>query len=122
MIGGLPSGPDITVQFPFEPRAKQDLKGLMVLKGKELTYTRPFAERENINVDFEGFSESAKDYDIRVVNRKAGAGVRQTSDHGMSRLHFWSITTTVCPEPYTHIRVEPGKEFHWRVVFEFFKL
>jgi hypothetical protein len=70
----------------------------------------------------DGFSDSAKDYDIRVENRAAKAGVRQTSDHGISKLHFWSINTTVCPEAYTHVRVEPGKEFHWRVQFEFYTM
>jgi hypothetical protein len=57
-----------------------------------------------------------------VENRAAKAGVRQTSDHGISKLHFWSINTTVCPEAYTHVRVEPGKEFRWRVQFEFYTM
>src|ERR1051326_8493050 len=91
MIGGLPSGPDVTVQFPFEPRATQDMKGVTVLKGKQLVYTREFAPRESVYTELEGFGDSAKDYDIRVENRKAGAAVRQTSDHGLSKLHFWSI-------------------------------
>jgi hypothetical protein len=122
MIGGAPSGPEVTVQFPFEPRATQDMKGVTVLNGKQLSYTREFAARESINTDMVGFSDSARDYDIRVENRKVKAGVRQTSDHGMSKLHFWSISTTVCPEAYTHIRVDPGKEFHWRVVFDFYTM
>jgi len=121
MIAGQPSGPDITIDFPFTPRptARNEMKGITVLDGKRLSYTRPFKERESVYVEFEGFSESAKDYDIRVENTKAHAGVRQTSDHPLSKLHFWSISTTVCPEPYTHIRIDPGKTFRWRVVFQF---
>lgn len=122
MIAGKPSGPDFTVQFPFEPRAQQDMKDVTALKGKQLVYAREFQPRESINVDLEGFSSAAKDYDIRVENRAVRAGVRQTSDHGMSRLHFWSINTTVCPEAYTHVKVEPGKEFRWRVVFQFYTM
>jgi hypothetical protein len=122
MIAGKSSGPDFTVQFPFEPRTTQDMKGITVLKGKQLSYTREFAARESVYAEMDGFSDSAKDYDIRVENRAAKAGVRQTSDHGISKLHFWSINTTVCPEAYTHVRVEPGKEFHWRVQFEFYTM
>jgi hypothetical protein len=70
----------------------------------------------------DGFSPAPKDYDIRVENRQARAGVHQTSDHGMSKLHFWSIRSTVCPEAYTHVRVEPGKTFQWRVTFRFYSL
>jgi hypothetical protein len=122
MIAGKPSGPEFTVQWTFEPRTQQDMKDVVVLKGKQLVYTREFQPRESINVDLEGFSDAARDYDIRVENRAAHAGVRQTSDRGMSRLHFWSINTTVCPEAYTHVKVEPGKEFRWRVAFQFYTM
>jgi hypothetical protein len=122
MIGGLPSGPEVSVQFPFEPRASQDMKGITVLQGKKLAYTRELAAGESVYTEMDGFGPSASDYDIRVENREARAGVRQTSDHGMSKLHFWSIRSTVCPEPYTHVRVEPGKEFRWLVTFQFYSL
>ena len=59
---------------------------------------------------------------VDIAKRLAKAGVLQTSDHPMSLLRLWSIRSTVCPEPYTHIRVEPGKEFRWRVAFEFYTL
>jgi hypothetical protein len=120
MIAGKSSGPDFTVQFPFEPRTSQDMKGITVIQGRQIAYNREFAPRESVYAEMEGFSDAAKDYDIRVENRTAKAGVRQTSDRGMSKLHFWSINTTVCPEAYTHVRVEPGGEFHWRVQFEFY--
>jgi hypothetical protein len=122
MIAGMPSGPDVTVQFPFEPRATQDLKGMAAVKGNSVVYTRELQPRESVYTEMEGFSDAAKEYDIRVENRTAKAGVRQTSDHGMSKLHFWSIRSTVCPEAYTHVKVEPGKEFRWKVVFEFYKM
>jgi hypothetical protein len=123
MIAGLPSGPDITVQFPFEPRPKPELKGAVAVRGKQLVYTREIAAgRESVYTELEGFGPSAADYDIRVENRQARAGVRQTSDHGMSKLHFWTIRSTVCPEAYTHVRVEPGQEIRWRVAFEFYSM
>jgi hypothetical protein len=122
MIAGKPSGPDFAVYFPFAPRTSQDMRGITVIDGRQLKYTREFAPRESVYAELDGFSDSARDYDMRVENRAAKAGVRQTSDRGMSKLHFWSISTTVCPEAYTHIRVEPGKEFRWRVQFQFYTM
>ena len=122
MIGRLPSGPEVTVQFQFEPHANQDMKGITVLQGKNLAYSRELAGGESVYTEMDGFSPETKDYDIRVENRQARAGVHQTSDHGMSKLHFWSIRSTVCPEAYTHVRVEPGKEISWRVTFQFYSL
>jgi hypothetical protein len=122
MIGGLPSGPEITVQFPFETRATADLKGLAAVRGKEMVYSRELVRNESIMTDLEGYGPSPRDYEIRVENRQAKAGVLQTSDHPISKLRLWSIRTTVCPEAYTHVRVEPGKEFRWQVAFRFFTM
>ena len=43
--------------------------------------------------------------------RKVSRYVRQTSDRPLAKLVFWSIRTTVCPEAYIDMRIEPGKEF-----------
>jgi hypothetical protein len=122
MLGSLPSGPDVTVQFPFEPRATMDLKGLASLRGKQLIYNRELTGGDTIITDLLGFGQTSGDYDIRIENRRAKAGIRLTADAPMTKLRFWSIRTTVCPEPFIHIRVEPGKEIHWRVAFEFYTL
>jgi hypothetical protein len=121
MIDGLPTGPDITVKFPFEVRATRDLRGLAEIRGKEFVYLQELQGRgQSVFTDLEGYRASAKDYDIRVENRKAGAGVRQTSDRPMAKLVLWSIRTTVCPEAYIDMKIEPGKEFTWRIAYEFY--
>jgi hypothetical protein len=38
----------------------------------------------------------------------------------MSKLHLWSIRTTVCPEAFIDLRIEPGKESSWRIAYEFY--
>ena len=70
----------------------------------------------------EGFGTTPKDYDIRVENRAANAGVRQTSDRPLAKLVFWSIRSTVCPEAYIDMHIEPGKEFTWRISYDFYTL
>ncbi len=121
MIDGLPTGPDIRVKFPFEVRATRDLRGLAETRGKELAYLQELQGRgQSVFTDLEGYGPTAKDYDIRVENRKASAGVRQTSDRPMSKLVLWSIRSTVCPEAYIDMKIEPGKEFTWRIAYEFY--
>jgi hypothetical protein len=38
------------------------------------------------------------------------------------KLAFWACHTTLCPEPYIKIKVEPGKEFTWSIRYEFYTL
>ena len=38
----------------------------------------------------------------------------------LSKLVLWSIRTTVCPEAYIDLQVEPGKEVSWRIAYEFY--
>src|SRR5205823_5719549 len=94
MFDGQPTGPDVTVQFPFEPHATRDLNGLAAVRGKQLVYLQELAKGQSAYTGLEGFGNTAKDYDIRVENRKAGAGVRQVGDQPISKVVFWSIRST----------------------------
>ena len=122
MLDGLPTGPDVVVKFPFAVRAAADLKGMAETRGNEFGYLKELAQGQSVATDFQGYGDTAKDYDIRVENRKAGIGVRQAGDRPLSRLYFWSIRTTACPEAYIDMHIEPGKEFTWRITYDFYKL
>ena len=122
MLDGKPAGPDYTVKFPFDVKATADLKGMAETRGKEFTYLKELPKGPSVATPFEGYGASAKDYDIRVENTAAKIGVRQTSDRPLSKLYFWSIRSTVCPEAYIDMRIEPGKEFTWRITYDFYTL
>jgi hypothetical protein len=120
MLDGQPSGPGILVKLPFAPKAVANLRGLAEIRGNEIAYLKELQPRETILTDIEGFSNKVTDYDIRVENRITGAAVRQTSDRPMSKMVFWSIRNTVCPEAYIDLNVEPGKETTWRITYDFY--
>ena len=122
MLDDQPSGPDFVVKFPFDLRATADLKGLAEVRGKELVYLQELPKGQSVFTNLEGHGTTAQDYDIRVENRKTGAGVRQTGDRPLSKVVFWSIRSNVSPEPYIEMKVEPGKEETWRIRYEFYKL
>jgi hypothetical protein len=122
MLDNQPTGPDFVVRFPFEPRATRALNGLAETRGKDIVYLKEFERRQTVFTELEGFSGSARDYDIRVENRKTDAGVRQTGDRPMSKLLLWSAVKTVCPEAYIDLRIEPGAESAWRIAYEFYQV
>jgi hypothetical protein len=122
MLDGQPTGPDVAVHFPFTLQAKADFKNLAEMRGKDLVYLAELKKGETVFTEFEGFGSTLADYDFRVENKKSGIGVRQRGDQPLSKLVFWSIRTTVCPEAYIHMNIEPGKEFTWRIQYEFYKL
>ncbi len=122
VIDGQPSGPDFVVKFPFELRATRDLTGLAAVDGKQLVYLKELEKGQSIYTLIEGYGTSAKDYDFHVENRKTGAGLRQVGDRPMSKLAFWSIRTTVCPEAFIDVKVEPGSEMNWQTVYKFYTL
>ncbi len=120
MLDGEPTGPNLVVRFPFDVRATADLKGLAEVRGKELVYLQELQKGETVFTNLEGHGSSPQDYDIRVENRKTGAGVRQTGDRPLSKVVFWSIRSNISPEPYIDMRIEPGKESTWRLAYEFY--
>ena len=69
-----------------------------------------------------GISRSTVDTYLRRIRVKTGAGVRQTSDRPIAKLLLWSPRTTICPEAYIDLDVQPGKDTSWRITYEFYTL
>jgi hypothetical protein len=122
VIDGQPTGPDSVVTFPFAPRATRDLKDMAELRGTALHYLRELEPGQSVFTELEGYGGTARDYDIRIENRKAGAGVRIRGDRPIEKLVYWSIRTTTCPEPYIGLRIAPGKKADWKIEYDFYTM
>jgi hypothetical protein len=122
VIDNQPSGPDFSVKFPFDVKATANLAGLAEVSGKELHYLKELPQGPQVHSELTGFGNTAKDFDFRVENRKTGASVHVTGDHALSKIDFWSPRATVCPEAYIDLKIEPGKETHWQIDYEFYVL
>jgi hypothetical protein len=120
MLDDQPTSADIVVKFPFDAKSGPDWRGPGAVRDREIVYQQELQKGQTVSGEIGGFGSTASDYDFRVENRKTGVGVRQTGDRPLARLYFWSIRTTVCPEAYIHIRVEPGKEEKWRTTYDFY--
>ena len=123
MLDHQTTGPDTHVRFPFTPKAKDELKGPIQIEGNEIHYARDLQGQGDTGSGYlVGFGESAADNTVSVENTKAGIGVRETIDKPVSQIYLWSIQTTVCPEIYIKIHVEPGHTFKWQTTYDFYKL
>lgn len=122
VMDGQPTGPASVVRFPFEARATKSLQDLAEVRADQLVYLKELEKGQSVFTELEGFGSTARDYDLRLENRKAGMGVRIKGDQPIAKLVFWSIRTTFCPEPYINLRVEPGSESTWKIAYEFYTL
>jgi hypothetical protein len=122
MLDRQPTGPDFVVRFPFEITAAAPLNGAAEIRGKDFVYLRELQPGESLQTQLTGFGPTARDYDIRLENRKTGAGVRQTGDRPIAKINLWSPRTTICPEAYIDLTVAPGQTSSWQIRYEFYQV
>lgn len=124
MIDKEPTGPGYVIEFPYEVSGEgRGIGEILQFEGNQIRFLRKPVKSESIYCgDVQGLSNKLKNYNIKVENIKTGAGVRITSDESISKLVFWASPTTVCPEPYIQIKIEPGQEFSWKICYEYYTL
>lgn len=117
-------GPGYSVKFPFDLMGEGEVRGIgefAEINGKEIVYIKNLGEKDHVYLgSLTGNQITENGYDIQIENKTSGAGVRITCDRPLSRLVFWSAQKTVCPEPYLHIKVAPGKTFTWKITYNFY--
>jgi hypothetical protein len=120
VLDDAPTGPDMVVRFPFVPTAEKDLSSDARIEGKQIVYGRELETGQTAMSYIDGYGGDASSYDLVVENRKTGVGVEQTGDQPISRINFWSIRTTICPEAYVHLKIAPGETAHWTIRYRFY--
>ncbi|MFD2937157.1 hypothetical protein [Spirosoma flavum] len=123
IIDKQPTGPGIEILFPFAVKAEgKGFGSLIQTQGNRLVYSREFEKKENVySAGLQGFDSPKTGYDIRIENQKTGVGVHITSDQPLEKLVYWACATTSCPEPYIHLKADPGQEIKWKIAYEFYE-
>jgi hypothetical protein len=116
-------GPDFTFKVPFEikPMRPPD-KALAEARGNQVVLMKKLSGSEEVAMPFRGFSDSASDNKTIIENHKVGAGLKITGDRPLTMTVFWSIRTVLAVEPYIAIDVQPGAEFTWKDMYEYYTL
>lgn len=122
VIDNQPTGEGFTLTFPVNVSGTgKGMGDIIEIHGKKIIFKRDMVEGEHFMCkSLEGINGSVKDFDIRVDNLNTGAGVRITGDQPLSKLVFWGSSTTLCPETYIDIKLEPGEDFTWSYFYEFY--
>jgi hypothetical protein len=100
--------------------SQPQMASLAAPQGNKLVYSKVLEGAECYQASFTGYGTDAKDNDIRIENKKAGAGVRITGDRPLTRFGYWSIRTVLAPEPYIDLNIEPGQQFAWTYTYDYY--
>jgi len=122
VIDNQPTGKGYELIFPVNVSGTgRGIGDIAEIQGNKIIFKRDLVKDESIYcTSLEGINNSVKDFDIKIENRITGAGARITGDQPLSRLVLWGSSTTLCPETYISIKLEPGKEFSWKYFYEFY--
>ena len=120
VIDNQPTGPDFIVSLPFEINNQAAGKNLMKFENNQMRYLKELTKGESTMEYPKGFTgDKVEDYDFTIANSKTGASVRITSDRPLSNFMYWSVPTTLSPEPFIKVKASPGEEFKWNIKYEF---
>ncbi len=116
-----PTGPGFTVTFPFALPGEvgNEMGDFVQFRDHQMSFLKELDPKEHVFFRDMTAGKNA-DYHIQIENHKTGAAVKITCDQPISKFIFWSASTTLCPEPFIKIKVDPGKEFSWNITYEFY--
>jgi hypothetical protein len=120
-LDNLAPGPGLVIKFPFPLQAvRPPQAGFAEIRGNEFVYTRTLVDHDRVTSSFQGFGDTATDYDISVENQKVGAGVRIRGNRPLTNVVLWSIRTVMAVEPYIAMKIEPNDEFSWELNYDYY--
>jgi hypothetical protein len=116
-----PPGPDFKIELPFKIQPIQNPNPeLAEIRGNQVVYLRALKDEEVEQIPMSGFSDSPKDNQFRIENRKVGAGMLITGNRPLVHLNLWSIRAVLAMEPFIEMNIEPGKEFTWKITYHYY--
>ena len=116
-------GPDFVITVPFQIQTPDppDPK-LAEIRGNQIVYVKTLEKKALVQTPVQGFSDSPNDHEVRIENRKVGAGVRITGDRPLSAGYLWSIRTVLSFEPFIAMAIDQGRQFTWKSTYEYYTL
>ena len=93
--------PDLSITFPFQIQSQRPpSKDLAEIKGNQILYVKTLSDKDRATTQVRGFGDTAKDYDIRVENKKLGVGYHVTGDRPLE----WVAGRLYCSAGYRRSR------------------
>ncbi len=117
-----PVGPNYRFEFPFPVTAdkpRERFAEVVAIDGQQLRFTKPL-DKGSVFTGLTGFKpDTPAGFTFR--HAKSGLTVEATGTARLSKMNFWGVSTTICPEPYHPLELKPGVEARWVWRYEFRK-
>jgi hypothetical protein len=121
-VDGDPVGPNYALEFPFKPKpesARGKFEDLVTVDGKELGFKDKLTEGF-IMAGVTGYNVSAaKDRQVTMKHTPSSVRVLCAWDYETQKINVWGVKTTLCPEPFGQLVVEPQQQKLWSVLYRF---
>jgi hypothetical protein len=122
VLDGAATGPDFTIAVPFQIQtARPPDPAFAEIHGSRIAYLKTLEGQDRVTFPVQGFGKEAKDYDIRIENRKSGAGVRVVADRPLASVSLWSIRSVISMEPFVDVSTEPGSTTTWKYTYTYYR-
>lgn len=122
VIDDRPTGPEFTVRLGYKPETfNEKLQGLAKVEGDQIVFTEEIPEGQSIITFLRGFGDTPDHHRFEIENSVAGVGVRAQTDQPLSQALFWAPRTTLCPEGYSAMSIDPGASHDWSTKYEFYE-
>jgi hypothetical protein len=117
-----PTEAGITISFPFTitngPLADKELAEI---RKNQIVFLKTLTGEDRVyTAAIEGFSKSPDDYNIRIENTAAKAGMTISGDRPLAKMSLWSIRSVLAVEPFIDISVAPGRQTTWNYHYEYY--
>jgi len=114
------TGPDFVVKFPSILTPARECRPRGKTNGGELNLHAGTSSRPKCFYRANGVRRESKDFDIRVENKKVGAGCEWRGDQPLWKVVFCPSGRCLCPEATINMKIEPARvplETHLRLFF-----
>ncbi len=116
-----PPGPDFAITVPFQIQSPRPPSGeLAEIRGNQVVYLKALENEDRVQTRVRGFGDSPKYNEIRIENRRVGAGILMAGDRPLADLNLWSIRTVLAMEPFIAMTIDPGGGFTWKMSYQYY--
>jgi len=113
--------PRFTTFHPEEFKKKKNFIPFADINDKKIVFLQPFISvEEGIFSVMGGYDSSISHNHAVIRNKRTRAGVDISGDFPLSGFHFWADKSTICPEFFIGVSIEPGKTQNWTRTYKFF--
>jgi len=113
-------GPNYELHLPFAIKPINRMAGFdetVLAQGQTIRFREPVGAR-SFFAELSGHANQTSDHGFRLKHLPTGVTIECRGSSPLSKMNFWGMSNTICPEPYTQINLEPNADFEWSLEYK----